>query len=63
MKIQETLYLLILGHGQMHTQRGVVCMKGIILLIYKKTPNKNCRDIYEETENNSTKPSQSNSLI
>jgi hypothetical protein len=35
MKIQETLYLLVLGHGQMHVQRGVVCcMKGIILLIY-----------------------------
>jgi len=34
MKIQETLYLLMLGHGQMHAQRGVVCMKGIILLIY-----------------------------
>jgi len=24
----------MLGHGQMHAQRGVVCMKGIILLIY-----------------------------
>ena len=31
MKIQETLYLLILGHGQMHAQRAVVCMKGINL--------------------------------
>jgi len=35
-EIQETLYLLMLGHWQMHAQRGVVCMKGIILLIYKE---------------------------
>jgi hypothetical protein len=35
-KIQETLYLLVLGHGQMHAWRGVVYIKGIILLIYKE---------------------------
>jgi len=35
-KIQEPIYLLILGHGQMHAWTGVVCMKGIILLIYKE---------------------------
>lgn len=28
-----------------------------------RTPNKNCRGIYEETESNSTKPNQCNSLI